>query len=223
MTASAKKLLTAELQKLTPSARDAALMILEDFECLSKELQKLRNVMTLAAIQCDLPGEEWRDIEGFEGIYQVSNKGRVKSLYFGRELILKPSIDSSKYPHVTLSKGKDRTIARIHILVAKAFIPNPENKPEVNHINGDKLDCRVENLEWVTKSENQQHAAEMGLKPCGTKSYNAKFTEEEIRDIRENCILGSKEYGINAFARKYKVRKSVIGNIVHGQTYKNVK
>ena len=218
-----KDLLLAELHKLTPNAQDAAKMILEEFERLSNELRELKSVFKLATIQLDLPNEIWRDVKDYEGFYKVSNLGRVKSLYFGIERILKPSIDTSEYPHVTLSKDSKRKIARIHVLVAQAFIPNPENKPEVNHKDGNKLNCNVDNLEWVTKSENQNHAVRTGLQKSGADSPKAKFTEEQIREIRKTCILGDKENGINALARKYGVRKSVIGKIVHGETYKNVK
>jgi hypothetical protein len=99
--------------------------------------------------------EIWKDIEGYEGLYQVSNLGRIKSLNFkrsGKEGILKSNPEGG-YCAVTLSH-KRRGVFYIHRLVATAFIPNPENKPEVNHINHNKRDNRASNLEWVTQSEN---------------------------------------------------------------------
>ena len=109
--------------------------------------------------------EEWKDIEGYEGMYQVSNLGNVKSLerkvWNGRgcyktvsEKILKAGNNSDGYLQVILCKdGKDKSY-RVHRLVAEAFLENPNNLPEVNHISEDKTDNRVSNLEWVTSKYN---------------------------------------------------------------------
>ena len=107
--------------------------------------------------------EIWKDI--YEG-YQVSNLGRVKSLK--RETILTPRENHKGYLQVHLRhNGKDIT-PKVHRLVAKAFIANPNDLPQVNHINGNKADNRVENLEWCTNGQNQKHSYEMlGRKPIG--------------------------------------------------------
>jgi len=231
MTVSAKTRLLAELSKLTPNPEEKAKLILEEFEQLHEELKLLRSMLTLSPVQHDLPGEVWKDIEGYEKLYQVSNKGRIKSLHHGKERIMKLTFDRGGYVHIVLYKNKEkcteedkvRSTYRVHILVARAFIPNPENKPEVNHINGNKWDCNVENLEWVTKKENQEHAVKLGLQKSGTDSPNSKLTEDKVRDIRENCVPGDKEKGFHAFARKYNVRCSVIQNAYYGRTYRNVK
>lgn len=108
--------------------------------------------------------EEWKDIKGYEGRYQISNTGRVKSLaryvrsiceYKHIELILKPIKQKYDDYHYVNLRGKHY---KIHRLVAETFIPNPQNKREVNHINGDKSNNRVENLEWATPKENTNHA-----------------------------------------------------------------
>ena len=131
--------------------------------------------------------EIWKSIKGYEGLYEISSYGRVKSLerfVYGNgngkykifEKILKPRI-RSKYYSVSLSKNSIKKKCCVHRLVAINFIDNSLNKPEVNHINGNKLDNRVENLEWVTAKENQQHASRTGLKPKGSNCFNSIFSE----------------------------------------------
>lgn len=103
--------------------------------------------------------EAWKDIKGFEGIYQISNMGRVKSFKAdpnGRILSIKNS--KGDYLNIVLCHGNKRRSVKVHRLVAEAFIPNPDNKPEVNHKDGNKQNNRADNLEWVTRRENHRHA-----------------------------------------------------------------
>lgn len=115
--------------------------------------------------------EIWKNIEGYEGKYQVSNLGNVKSLetwtgdrYIKREKILKNNLYGNGYYYVGLSKNGKVKRYKVSRLVAQEFIPNPENKPFINHIDGDKLNNHIDNLEWCTQSENMKHASMIGLR-----------------------------------------------------------
>lgn len=124
----------------------------------------------------DLPGEEWKDIEGFEGLYQISNYGRVKSLsrltkFYSKEryipeIIRKNGIDKNGYQILPLNRNGKKYTKKIHRLVAQAFIPNPENKPCVNHKDTNVKNNNMDNLEWCTVLENIQYCCELG------KHYN---------------------------------------------------
>lgn len=106
--------------------------------------------------------ETWRPVKGYEGHYEVSNLGNVRSIKFGKTLILKASYTRG-YKQVYLYLNGKSKHSPIHRMVAESFIDNPLNKEQVNHKNGIKDDNRLENLEWVTRSENTKHAIKMGL------------------------------------------------------------
>ena len=101
--------------------------------------------------------EIWRDIKGYEGLYQVSNKGRVKSLKYGKERILRPRDNGDGYLNVVLYKNTASQSRCIHRLVAEVFIPNTQNKPQINHKDECKTNNTVENLEWATAKENSNY------------------------------------------------------------------
>jgi len=136
--------------------------------------------------------EIWKDIERYEGLYQVSNLGRVRSLarengYGSRKETRLRKFKISRYgrAEIVLSKNKKLKNYFVHRLVAKAFIPNPFNKPCVNHKDGNPLNNRVENLEWVTYKENDLHARKNKLYG-GEKNNTAKLKEKDVVFIREN-------------------------------------
>lgn len=147
--------------------------------------------------------EVWKDIKGYEGLYQVSNLGRVKSLKRQRDVNLPYSNTatvpekilkygtSQGYLAVTLAKNKINKKIRVHKLVALNFIPNPDNKPHINHIDGNKHNNCVNNLEWVTPKENTKHAFDNGLikNMCSFKGYH--HTEEAKKRISEGNRWGS--------------------------------
>ena len=118
--------------------------------------------------------EIWKPIKGYEGVYEISNLGKVKrlsakvnsrngSLRNEREKILKKAINKFGYEYVCLTINGNQQKKKVHRLVAEAFIDNPQNKPQVNHINGIKSDNKSENLEWCNNQENMKHAFKIGL------------------------------------------------------------
>lgn len=170
--------------------------------------------------------EMWKDVVGFEEYYQVSNYGRVRckeqliKYPDGHVQIKRPRIMMGNmrngYHHIDFKIGDDRYFFGIHRLVAKAFIPNPENKKEVNHINGDKLDNLLENLEWVTRSENQIHAVETGLKK--TKTVGQYDFEGNLIKIHKNVNQAAIEIGKPNMGTN--IRKAAQGKRLHACNYK---
>lgn len=127
--------------------------------------------------------EIWKDIKGYEGMYQVSNLGNVKSLsrlmkirgwLLSKEKLLKPRANNYGYTSVVLSDGKTQKQLRIHRLVLEAFIPNINELPEVNHINCIRDDNRLSNLEWISKSDNRKHSYACGNR-CSKGKNNGNY------------------------------------------------
>lgn len=165
----------------------------------------------------NINSEIWKSLEGYEN-FEVSNFGRIKSLarvvinsgtYLGfynkKEKILKPYIGKNGYYRITINK---KTIL-LHMLIAQTFIPNPENKSQVNHINGNKLNNNLNNLEWCSRLENMQHAFNLGLiKP--NKDHQKNITEK-ARLVNLKPV--SKYYKQDVLLKNYNsIREAAISN-----------
>ena len=136
--------------------------------------------------------EIWKDIKGYEGLYEISDSGRIRN---SRGKILKQSIGTSGYYTTHLYNHTKRQTVMAHRLVAKTFVPNPENKREVNHINGNKTDNRAQNLEWVTPRENITHSYANSLKK--TRKINQyDLTHNLIREW-EGMAIASRQLHID--------------------------
>jgi len=171
--------------------------------------------------------EEWRDIPDFEG-YQVSSFGRVKGvdrlrkgktglrLTNGQEM--KQVLNKKGYPEVRLRKNGCHT-RLVHKLVASAFMTKPEGCTQINHLNGIKTDNRLENLQWVTSSQNQLHAYKLGLQPsrAGESNGRAILTDKKVTALKElyNSGKSAKEVSEIMNINLYTVRQ-----IISGRTWK---
>ena len=152
---------------------------------------------------------EWKDIKGYEGLYQVNKIGEIYSLISNKTLkpFYRGGRPDNKYLVVDLNKDARRKTVSVHRIVAEAFIPNPNSLPCVNHKDGNKDNNCVDNLEWCTHSENNYHACRTGLKniPSGTANKNSKLTYEDVASIKKCLILGDSKFGMRPLASKYGV------------------
>lgn len=178
--------------------------------------------------------EVWKNIKGFDGIYQISNQGRVKSVERveimktgvkrkRKETIRKATETEKGYLIVNLGGRNSGGNYRVHRLVAEAFISNKKELPEVNHIDLNKKNNSVENLEWVSRVENVRHAIGHGKKGGGKgqKNFNVKLNEKKVIKIRE--MLKNKNIQIKEIALKMGVSPSSIQAIKRGKSWAWVK
>ena len=168
--------------------------------------------------------ENWVPIDGYEGLYEVSDAGMVRSLKrtttSGK--VLSQRAGTGGYLRVCLCENNHKKTFVVHRLVASAFIENPEHKPEVNHKNGIRTDNRASNLEWVTRSENEQHAYDvLGKSPNAywknkPRKFARKFTDEQVMLIRQDARPNSE------IAAEYGVSRTAIRDIKRRKNYKEV-
>lgn len=167
--------------------------------------------------------EIWKDIEGFENKYQVSDLGRFKSLNFHRQgipKILFQEITKTGYLRVSLYEKSKKHRFLCHRLVAIAFIHNPDNKPQVNHKSGIKHNNSKINLEWNTMSENIIHSFKNGFHNSekGEKRNNSKLTEKDVLEIRN---IGRTKT-LNLIAKDYGVSFQLISNIINRKCWRHI-
>lgn len=165
--------------------------------------------------------ETWKDIAGYEGFYLVSNFGRIKSVAINRKygkktnrtIYCKPNIIKSGYCYTQLCKNgySSRKGIQIHRLVANAFLPNPFNKPDVNHKDGNKQNNRVDNLEWVTKSENSKHAFENGFLHLPPPKLTIKIAEK-IRSLYPF-------YNQYELAERFNISQTCVWSVVNNKRW----
>lgn len=192
-----------------------------------------------------LKNEIWIDVVGYENIYQISNYGRVRSIdryieqshsdgyiykrFIKGKLLSLNRTNGNGYHVVQLSNGynnKPKGNEYIHILVAKHFIPNPENKPTVNHIDGNKSNNKIDNLEWATQLEQMKHAYRLGLNipPTpnlkGSELHNAKLNEKQAMEIY--TLAHSNNYTQKQIAKRYGVSRRTVGGIKNKKSWKHI-
>ncbi len=171
--------------------------------------------------------EIWKDIKGYEGLYQISNLGRVKSLAREKkngvnskqnipEIILNIYDNGKGYKRTNLCKNNIIKSNYIHRLVAEAFILNSKNEREVNHKDGNKANNNVTNLEWCNRKENVLHSCINNLVPKGNLHYNSKLTNEQIIQIRNDNRVQK------IIANDYGITQTVVSAIKLRKTWKHL-
>lgn len=150
-------------------------------------------------------------------IFSTKNVGRGK---YHKELTQYLRYDG--YPIVTVGSNKKRVQKTVHRIIAETFIPNPQNLPEVDHIDNDKTNNRVENLRWISSFENKSRIPFQVRSECriGSKNGNAKLNEDQVREIRQ--LYNAGEYNMNQLSKMYSCGWTTINHIVKNETWKHI-
>lgn len=157
--------------------------------------------------------EIWRDIDNYYIFYEISNFGNVRNKQ--TKYVLKQQLNSSGYLGVTLSHYRVKRL--VHRLVGQAFIPNPENKPQINHKDSNKTNNKVENLKWLTAKENSLHSLKYGLgRDCLRKNKYGRLNKNQILEILEYSKKGKKQQEI---ADIFKINHSMVSQILSGKRW----
>jgi hypothetical protein len=179
-----------------------------------------------------MENEIWKPIKGFEKLYHVSNTGKIKSLdritkhsdgktifYKGKEL--NQTTTTHGYKSVMFSDGKIRKRSLVHRLIALSFIPNPENKPQINHISGIRSDNRIENLEWCTNKENSIHSFKIDLAVHGERTCTAKLNEAQVLEIRRKRL--EENTPLKILSNEYNICIQQISRIIRNERWNHIK
>lgn len=165
--------------------------------------------------------EEFRPVVGYEGHYEVSNFGKIISLKDNKRLERKPSLVGKGYLSLTVSKDGISKQFRVHRLVAIAFIPNPNNLPEVNHKNRIKTDNHINNLEWCTSKENTLHWVRSGANfSKGSEHHKTNLTDEIVLNIRHD--FDNLNFNYTQLSKKYHVGLFAIRLIISNKSWKHL-
>ena len=177
--------------------------------------------------------EEWKDVHGYVGYYQVSNLGNVRSVdryvnnhkgdkAFRKGKPLTKSLDDKGYVRYTFRMGKSKKMKRGHRLVAEAFIPNPNQHTIINHKDGNKQNNHISNLEWCTHRHNSQHAESMGLvnHVKGSNHYKATTTENDVRAMRRLYAKG--EHTQKQIAEIFSINSNTIKHILARRSWPGI-
>jgi len=160
--------------------------------------------------------ERWRKVVGYEGLYEVSDCGNLRNEKTGKGLLKR---NSKGYLVIDLHKEGERKSFRVHRLVAQAFIKNPDNLSQVNHIDGRKMNNYRSNLEWNSPKQNIRHSVLTGTFPIGERNGGSVLKEVEVKQIRTLSRGGVNNKDLS---KKFEVSRKTIFSVVHHLTWKHI-